>query len=54
MIEWVKEHCPVCGQEYQYPIKGYKPKTCNRFDCSQKYLHHPEKYRKDENGRTPY
>ena len=36
--------CPICKMEYQYPEGGYKPHTCNKFDCIHKYLHHPKEY----------
>lgn len=45
MVEWISEQCPVCRRMYQYPKGGYKPKTCNNFDCTWGYLHHPEKYK---------
>ena len=31
---WFKAICPICGKEYEY-LKGYKPKTCSKFDCLQ-------------------
>ena len=37
--KWVKAKCPICGQTYEYPENGYKPKTCGRYDCVHKYLH---------------
>lgn len=42
-ITWLKDKCPVCKREYEYPEGGYKPKTCSKFDCTHKYLH-PELY----------
>jgi hypothetical protein len=44
-VIWLDEQCPVCGVRFQYPEKGYKPKTCNKFDCIQKYNRNPEKYK---------
>lgn len=37
-LEWHKERCPVCKQEYSYLI-AFKPATCGKFDCVQAYLH---------------
>jgi len=46
MINWIKKRCPVCGRKYEYPENGgYMPKTCARFSCTQKYSHHPERYK---------
>lgn len=38
-IIWVEARCPICGLPYPYIQGGYKPATCNNFDCVQKYLH---------------
>ncbi len=46
MVEWVKDKCPVCGDEYKYPVGvSYKPKTCHKFNCVGEYARHPEKYK---------
>jgi len=37
--KWETTKCPICGLTYQYPKDGYKPPTCNNFDCLHKYLH---------------
>jgi hypothetical protein len=45
MVNWLKEKCPVCHCIFEYAEGGYKPKTCNRFECVYAYHHHPEKYK---------
>ena len=45
MVNWIKKRCIVCGIEFSYPEGVYEPKTCNGFDCTQKFLHHPEQYK---------
>lgn len=45
MVKWIKKHCVVCGKNFQCPDGGgYQPKTCNDFDCTQKFARHPERY----------
>jgi hypothetical protein len=48
MINWLKERCPVCGKQYEYPEGGYKPSTCNSFDCLHAFIHHLERYKKSQ------
>lgn len=31
--------CPVCSIRFYYPKTGYRPMTCNSFDCAYKYAH---------------
>ena len=38
-LEWEEAKCPICGMKYSYIKGGYKPSTCNNFDCIYKYLH---------------
>jgi len=38
--EWEYETCPICGRDYPYAKGEYKPKTCGKFDCLQKYFAH--------------
>ena len=38
VLVWSKARCPICQQEYSY-VEAYMPKTCNKFDCVQQYLH---------------
>jgi hypothetical protein len=38
-VKWIKAKCPICGKSYDYPAKGYKPKTCGKFECVHKHLH---------------
>jgi len=38
-LEWEEAKCPECGILYSYIKGGYKPPTCNNFDCIYKYLH---------------
>jgi len=38
-IIWAKATCPVCKGEYEYPEGGYKPQTCNKFECVHKHAH---------------
>ena len=38
-LEWEEARCPACGLKYSYIKGGYKPSTCNNFDCLYKYLH---------------
>lgn len=45
-VEWAYARCPICGQFYPYVKGGYKPETCNRFECLHKYLH-PELSKKE-------
>jgi hypothetical protein len=33
--EWDKANCPICGKEYQFIGKTYKPVTCGKFTCLQ-------------------
>lgn len=47
-IRWVKAKCPMCGADYHYIEGGYKPLTCNKFDCLYKYIHRPQ-YKDKEN-----
>lgn len=35
-IEWAKARCPFCGRNYSFVRMGYKPATCNKFECLQK------------------
>jgi hypothetical protein len=35
-LQWLKATCPICGKEYEY-LPDYKPATCSKFDCLQKY-----------------
>ena len=35
--EWVEAICPECGKKYSYIKGGYKPSTCNKFECLYKY-----------------
>ncbi len=44
MVKWIKNNCVVCGKNYEYPDGGYLPRTCNDFDCTQKFAHHPERH----------
>ena len=41
-LEWEEARCPICGLKYSYIKGGYKPSTCNNFDCLHKYLHSPQ------------
>jgi len=41
-LEWEETTCPICGMKYSYIKGGYKPSTCNSFDCAFKYLHRPQ------------
>lgn len=34
----IKDVCSVCGKEFEYSDKGWKPRTCGSFDCVQKYF----------------
>lgn len=34
---WIKAICPICGKEYEYLLEDYKPKTCGKFNCLQKF-----------------
>jgi len=43
-IVWAKARCPVCGILYSYRKDGYKPSTCNNFDCVHRFVHHRELY----------
>ena len=45
MVEWIKRKCPVCGDDFKYPDGIYNPDTCNKFDCTYKYIHNPNKYK---------
>jgi hypothetical protein len=51
-LEWQKERCPICGEQYSYLI-AFKPATCGKFSCVQAYLH-PEikrsKNKEENNG----
>jgi len=38
-MKWAKARCPECGEMYEYPEGGYKPKTCGKFDCVRAHLH---------------
>ena len=38
-LEWEEAKCPACGIKYLYIKGGYKPSTCNNFDCLHKYIH---------------
>ena len=40
--KWLSANCPVCGDEYKYK-PGYKPKTCNKGDCTRQYHHDMDK-----------
>ena len=46
-LEWEEALCPVCGIKYLYIKGGYKPSTCNNFDCLYKYLHSSELKKKE-------
>jgi len=39
VIKWAKARCPECGREYEYTEGGYKPQTCNNFECLWKHNH---------------
>jgi len=41
-LEWEEARCPICRMLYSYAKRGYKPPTCNNFDCLHKYLHNLE------------
>lgn len=41
-IVWLKAKCPVCGKDYDYIEGGYKPSTCNNFDCVHKFHCYPK------------
>ncbi len=43
----LKATCTVCGKEYEYPDKGWQPRTCGSFDCVQKYFVGSSKFNKD-------
>jgi hypothetical protein len=30
---------------FEYADGGYKPKTCNKFECLYEYNRHPDKYK---------
>lgn len=49
---WVTAVCPECGAKYLYPKGGYKPSTCNRFECVQKHLHPELKIKGGDHGPT--
>lgn len=36
----LKDICPVCGKEYQYPDTGWKQHTCGCYECVTKYFAH--------------
>lgn len=38
-IQWAYTKCPVCGLSYPYIANGYKPRTCNNYDCIHKFIH---------------
>lgn len=33
---WLKSICPICGKQFEY-LSDYKPNTCSKFDCLQKF-----------------
>ena len=37
--EWLEAKCPICKCTYSFPRGGYKPKTCNKYDCIHRYAH---------------
>jgi len=37
--EWEEARCPECGEKYSYIKGGYRPPTCNKFECLYIYLH---------------
>ena len=41
-IEWEEAKCPICGITYRYIKGGYRPSTCNKFECLYKYMHRPK------------
>jgi hypothetical protein len=43
----VKDVCSVCGKEFEYADRGWKPHTCGSFDCVQKYFVKGSKINKD-------
>ena len=47
--KWLKAKCPICGRKFEYPEGGYKPPTCNKFDCAFTYSH-PELNNKKKGG----
>ncbi len=38
-IEWLEAECPICRQKYKYIKNGYRPSTCNNFECLWRYNH---------------
>jgi len=38
-FEWETATCPFCNEEYQYPKDDYKPTTCGKFNCLQRYFY---------------
>ena len=44
-VEWDEARCPVCGNLYKFVKDGYKPPTCNQFECLYKYCHNTEFYK---------